>query len=77
MIAKHSITIAGHRTSISIEERFWTLLCAIARREGVSVAALVARVDRQRPKTANLSSALRLFVLAEVEAGFSLSPETG
>ena len=66
-LAKHSLVVAGHRTSISLEAAFWTGLKAAAARRGRSVAALVAEVDRERG-AANLSSALRVFVLEEAGA---------
>lgn len=65
-IAKRSISIAGHRTSISLESAFWQELHAIAARRRVPVAALVAAIDRDRAE-ANLSSAIRVFVLAAVK----------
>lgn len=61
-IVKHSVVIAGHRTSVSLEDAFWRALKEIAAWEGVSLAALVARVDAGRGE-ANLSSALRVFAL--------------
>lgn len=61
-IVKRSIAIAGHRTSISLEDAFWRELKALARRRGRSVSALVAAIDAER-KSANLSSAIRVFVL--------------
>ena len=54
------MVIAGHRTSLSLEEPFWRDLGEIARRRGLSLNALVATVDVER--SGNLSSALRLFV---------------
>ena len=57
---KRSVVIAGHRTSLSLEEPFWRDLGEIARRRGLSLNALVAAVDTER--RGNLSSALRLFV---------------
>ena len=63
-ISKHSLVIAGHRTSISLERAFWEELRAIARQRQVSIAALVASLDAERGD-ANLSSALRVFVLKE------------
>lgn len=45
---KHSVTIAGHRTSISLEPIFWAALRRAAEEEGVSVHALVARIDAER-----------------------------
>ena len=65
MIVKRSITIRGHRTSISIEELFWTQLQAIAEARSQSIAALVAGIDSSREPGSNLSSAVRLFVLDE------------
>ncbi|MFM9848354.1 MAG: ribbon-helix-helix domain-containing protein [Hyphomicrobiaceae bacterium] len=59
---KRSFSIAGHRTSISLEAPFWTALKDAAAREGVSVAQLVARIDGHR-NGANLSSAVRVWLL--------------
>ena len=61
-VVKHSLVVAGHRTSVSLEDAFWRALKRIAAQERVSLAALVARVDAGRGE-ANLSSALRVFVL--------------
>jgi predicted DNA-binding ribbon-helix-helix protein len=72
---KHSLVIAGHRTSISLERAFWEALQAIARRRDVSIASLVASVDAVRGD-ANLSSALRVFVLKE-KARPGEAPEAG
>ena len=63
---KHSITIEGHRTSISLETEFWQLLKLIAAERQQTVAQLVRFVDRRR--NGGLSSALRLFVLAQLSA---------
>jgi predicted DNA-binding ribbon-helix-helix protein len=60
---KRSITVAGHRTSISLEEAFWQALAEIAAARRVSLAGLVVEIDRARPAEVNLSSAVRLFVL--------------
>ena len=64
-VVKRSLQIAGHRTSISLEEIFWTELRAIASARAQSIAGLVAEVDAGRGET-NLSSALRVFVLETV-----------
>jgi predicted DNA-binding ribbon-helix-helix protein len=70
-VVKHSLVIAGHRTSISIEDAFWRRLRRIAAEHGLSVNALAALVDASRGD-ANLSSALRVFVLeAESASCFS------
>jgi predicted DNA-binding ribbon-helix-helix protein len=60
-IRKRSVLIAGHSTSLSLEEAFWRDLRDVARRRGLSLNALIAAVDGER--RGNLSSALRLFVL--------------
>ena len=66
-IRKRSVTIAGHRTSVSLEEAFWGLLRGIAAARGQSVSELVTEIDRER--SGNLSSAIRVFVLTELAAG--------
>ncbi|MGD9739352.1 MAG: ribbon-helix-helix domain-containing protein [Bauldia sp.] len=63
-MAKRSLAIAGHRTSISVEEPFWAGLNEMAEARGVSLAAIVAEIDRSRSAGTNLSSAVRLSVLA-------------
>jgi predicted DNA-binding ribbon-helix-helix protein len=62
-MAKRSITIAGHRTSISMETEFWQALGEIATARGMSLAAVIAEIDRNRPDGTNLSSAVRLAIL--------------
>jgi predicted DNA-binding ribbon-helix-helix protein len=64
-LLKRSVSIAGHRTSVSLEGPFWDALGDIARARGVSVQALIGAVDEARGSR-NLSSALRVFVLREV-----------
>jgi predicted DNA-binding ribbon-helix-helix protein len=59
---KRSLAIDGHKTSISLEAAFWSALKEIAAHEGVSVPTIVTRIDAERQQ-ANLSSAIRLFVL--------------
>ena len=58
---KHSLVIAGHATSVSLEQEFWDALKDIADQRGIALAALIAEVDATREE--NLSSALRLHVL--------------
>jgi predicted DNA-binding ribbon-helix-helix protein len=58
---KHSVRIAGHTTSVSLEPAFWEGLCEIAMRRHLSVNALLTEIDAERG--GNLSSAIRLFVL--------------
>jgi predicted DNA-binding ribbon-helix-helix protein len=66
-VIKRSVAIAGHRTSVSLEEPFWAGLREAADREGVSVQALIGRIDAGRGEQ-NLSSAIRVFVLQSVRA---------
>ena len=61
-IAKRSIVIAGHKTSVSLEDEFWDSLKEIAKERSMTLGALVAAIDGDR-QHANLSSAIRLFVL--------------
>ncbi len=69
-VRKRSVSIAGHRTSLSLEQPFWDELKRLASLEGLSVNALIERIDGDRdarPLAArpagNLSSRLRIFVL--------------
>ena len=62
-IRKRSLEIAGHKTSVSLEDAFWSALKEIARDEGVTVFDLTTRIDNGRAPKSNLSSAIRLFVL--------------
>ena len=69
-VNKRSLTVAGHRTSISLEDAFWAGLRDIAAARASTVAGLVAEIDRGRG-AANLSSAIRVFVLAHFRAAAS------
>jgi predicted DNA-binding ribbon-helix-helix protein len=64
-IVKRSITIDGHRTSVSLEETFWSDLKQIARAQGTTLSGLIAKIDHTREQ-GTLSSALRLFVLEHI-----------
>jgi predicted DNA-binding ribbon-helix-helix protein len=61
-VVKRSIVIAGHKTSVSLEDAFWTGLKEIAAARNVTLSDLVATIDGGR-RQGNLSSAIRLFVL--------------
>ena len=61
-IAKRSVIIDGHKTSVSLEDAFWGDLKNIADAQQATLSGLVAEIDRTR-KHGNLSSAIRLFVL--------------
>jgi predicted DNA-binding ribbon-helix-helix protein len=65
-VIKRSIMIAGHKTSVSVEDAFWAALKEIAQARRQSVAELIASIDGARQTgnhTGNLSSAIRVFVL--------------
>jgi predicted DNA-binding ribbon-helix-helix protein len=62
-LRKRSVTIRGHRTSISLENAFWSELRRIAEERALSVAALIAEIDEARGERSNLSSTIRLYVL--------------
>jgi len=61
---KRSVTIAGHRTSVSLEAEFWSALAEIAAETKRPLARLIGEIDKREGRDKNLSSALRLFVLA-------------
>lgn len=63
-IGKYSVSIRGHRTSFSLEKLFHEELCRLAKRRGWPLARLIARIDADRAPGQNLSSAIRLHVLA-------------
>lgn len=67
---KRSLTIAQHRTSISLEEPFWAALAEIAKAQGRSVAGLVGEIDKGRAGAGDalsLSATIRLYVLARTK----------
>ncbi|SEN11189.1 Ribbon-helix-helix domain-containing protein [Paracoccus alcaliphilus] len=66
---KRSVTIEGHRTSVSLEEAFWQELGRIATDRDETRATLIARIDRARPPEVGLATAIRLFVLADLRRG--------
>ncbi len=74
---KRSIVIAGHRTSLSLEQAFWDSLAEFARADGVSINRLLTEIDEAR--ASNLSSAARVYVLERLrrEAGRALTPPAG
>jgi predicted DNA-binding ribbon-helix-helix protein len=61
IIKKRSVSLAGHRTSVSVEDEFWDELKKLAARDKLTVTDLLTRLDAARP--GNLSSAIRLHVL--------------
>ena len=65
-IRKRSVLIAGHASSVSLEDEFWELLKRLAAARGMSLNALISEIDTTR-KGRNLSSALRVFVLTSID----------
>jgi len=65
LLLKRSIKLDGHKTSVTLESAFWTAFKEIAAAQGTTLSHLVATIDSERRKHhhANLSSAIRLFVL--------------
>lgn len=68
MIRKRSVTLQGHATSVSLEDEYWAELKRMAELAGIPLSLLIERIDGARA-AANLSSALRLAVLAHLKAG--------
>lgn len=64
--AKHSLTLSGHRTSVTLEDEFWRVFKDLAREEGIGLNALAARIDAARGAEAGLASAIRVHVLEAV-----------
>jgi predicted DNA-binding ribbon-helix-helix protein len=65
MLEKRSLSLSGHRTSIALEPEFWAALATLARGEGMTLVALVTRIDDVRAPEQKLASALRVFALRE------------
>ena len=65
-IVKRSVSIAGHRTSVSLEGPFWDALRSIAEAQSRSVQSVIGEIDAARGRQ-NLSSAIRVFVLRTVQ----------
>ena len=66
--AKRSLTLRGHRTSVSLEQEFWAAFRDIAKRRGVALNVLAAQIDEERGTDAGLASAIRVFVLKECQS---------
>ncbi len=61
---KHSLTLRGHRTSVSLEAPFWEAFREIAKAEGKAIGALASEIDADRGMDMGLASAIRVYVLA-------------
>ena len=64
---KRSLTIRGHRTSVSLEDPFWDAFKRLAREQGTGLNELAAQIDAARGTSSGLASAIRIFVLRETE----------
>ncbi|MBV7410052.1 ribbon-helix-helix domain-containing protein [Maritimibacter sp. DP1N21-5] len=60
---KHSVTLRGHRTSVSLEDEFWQAFREIAEAEGKGINELATEIDEARGVSSGLASAIRLYVL--------------
>lgn len=60
---KHSLTLRGHRTSVTLEPEFWQAFRAISVVKNISINSLAAQIDADRPTDTGLASAIRVFVL--------------
>lgn len=61
---KRSLTLRGHRTSVSLEDAFWQAFREIAREDGKGINELAVEIDETRAPDVGLASAIRVFVLA-------------
>jgi predicted DNA-binding ribbon-helix-helix protein len=66
---KHSLTLRGHRTSVSLEAEFWTAFRDIATARGLTLSALAIEVDEARQTDIGLASAIRVHVLTHYRKG--------
>ena len=66
---KHSLTLHGHRTSVSLEDAFWAGFRDIAATQGLTINALAAIIDTGRVGDEGLASAIRVFVLNHYRGG--------
>ncbi|MEM7243406.1 MAG: ribbon-helix-helix domain-containing protein [Pseudomonadota bacterium] len=60
---KYSLTLNGHRTSVSLEPDFWDMFCAIAKAEGKAQNQLASEIDAARAGKSGLAGAIRVYVL--------------
>lgn len=75
-ITKRSVVIGGHKTSVSLEEPFWSAVREIAGHQQVTVSSLLRQIDLER-RNANLSSAIRVYVLENVRSQVAHAREHG
>ena len=75
---KYSLTLNGHRTSVSLEPDFWDTFCAIARHQGKAQNQLAAEIDTARAGKSGLAGAIRIYVLDYLltHSEFSMTDES-
>lgn len=75
---KHSLTLRGHRTSVTLEPAFWQAFCEMAAARGQGINALATEIDAARDGAdQGLASAIRLFILAQYRAALAGHPGLG
>lgn len=71
---KRSLTLKGHRTSVSLEEEFWQVFRQLAAEDGRALNDLASEIDADRGLSMGLASAIRLFVLKRLQERLAASP---
>lgn len=66
---KRSLTLRGHRTSVSLEDAFWSAFREIAEQDGKAINQLAAEIDADREMETGLASAIRVYVLRRLQSG--------
>ena len=74
---KRSLTIRGHRTSVSLEDEFWAAFRDVAAARGTAINALAASIDEERGTDVGLATAIRLFVLRHYRSAAREAPPDG
>lgn len=67
MIRKHSLTILGHRTSVTLEDEFYQALKELAAEKSISLSQLIGKIEQEKPSTYNLSSAIRVYLFKHAQ----------
>ena len=73
---KRSLTLKGHRTSVSLEDPFWLAFRQIAEEKNTAINVLAAEIDDARGFEAGLASAIRIFVLEYLQAKYTSEPNS-
>jgi len=68
LVVKRSVVFNGHKTSVSLEDAFWSDLKEIARTQRATLSTLIMGIDKGRQQGSNLSSAIRVFVFDQIRA---------